>query len=728
MRKKLLLTSFVLGLAGAAFAQNTIETKTMQHFSKHNANLFQHHKKTGSRNATCGPDTAMYSFLKDYFADPSGSGLWADYMVGPNRTWSQGFELDGSATISGITFYGFVQDDLNPLQTISAKVYLYNVDGAFMPTTPIDSALVTVGTTPNLYSVDFATPLNVNSDYAVAVRNPVSTDTLAIVMNNASASTYGEGLGWRRFGSGTWNTAVAYAGQDVEPIIAPHISFDVVTDYSLSPSATECLGTPISFTNVSTDPAVYASRFYSYGAFNSYWGTAVGDSAYYWNMDDGTFIWDQNALYTYAAAGSYDVTLYTITGLYTACIDMKVSTITINSDDASITSTSPVCEGTSSFDLVAATSGGTWSGPGITDANAGTFDPTTAGVGMHTISYLTNGTCPATGTTTVTVAEIPVLTVSDPAAVCEPTTVDLTDAAVTAGSTGNGTLTYWTDAAITSALSSPGAVGTAGTYYIQSVSAPGCADTASVVVTTNPSPVLMISDPASVCEPNTIDLTDAAVTAGSTGSGTLTYWTDAGATSSLTSPAAVATGGTYYIQSDLSGCTDIESVSVTIDPLATSSFTVDNSTEPIIAFTSTSSNETSYSWDFGDGSLADITANPTHVYTANGSYTVTLTVGNNCGSDVSTDVVVITGIGINENSMDLLSVYPNPSAGIFTVDLGVITEATVEVYNVLGSKVFAKVSNTQISKIDLSAFETGVYVLKVRTENAQTVKQITITK
>ncbi|MCF8257382.1 MAG: gliding motility-associated C-terminal domain-containing protein, partial [Flavobacteriales bacterium] len=84
-------------------------------------------------------------------------------------------------------------------------------------------------------------------------------------------------------------------------------------------------------------------------------------------------------------------------------------------------------------------------------------------------------------------------------------------------------------------------------------------------VTVTASAVLNITDPASVCAPATVDITAAAVTAGSTGVGTLTYWTDAGATAPLNNPNAVAATGTYYIQTGTGACAAIAPVTVTID-------------------------------------------------------------------------------------------------------------------------------------------------------------------
>ncbi len=61
-----------------------------------------------------------------------------------------------------------------------------------------------------------------------------------------------------------------------------------------------------------------------------------------------------------------------------------------------------------------------------------------------------------------------------------------------------------------------------------------------------------------------------------------------------------------------------------------------------VSFTDQSTgNPTSWSWDFGDGGTSTV-QNPTHTYQNAGTYTVTLTATNDCGSDTETKVDYIT--------------------------------------------------------------------------------------
>ncbi len=105
-----------------------------------------------------------------------------------------------------------------------------------------------------------------------------------------------------------------------------------------------------------------------------------------------------------------------------------------------------------------------------------------------------------------------------------------------------------------------------GTYTFRVTNSSGCispeSEQAEISLPSNPT--LMITDPPSVCEPGTADLTAPGITKGSTKGLTLTYWYDAKATIPLEDPSSVP-GGTYYIKGTATwGLSDIQPVTASV--------------------------------------------------------------------------------------------------------------------------------------------------------------------
>ena len=238
----------------------------------------------------------------------------------------------------------------------------------------------------------------------------------------------------------------------------------------------------------------------------------------------------------------------------------------------------------------------------------------------------------------VTINPKPNLVITNPLAVCSPGTVNITAAAVTAGSTAGVTLTYWTNAAATIPYTTPTAA-TQGTYYIKATSAAGCVDIKSVVVTVNILPTLVVTNPLAVCSPYTVNITVAAVTAGSTAGIALTYWTDLAATIPYTT-ATAATGGTYYIKATTAaGCIDIKPVVVTVNPLLAPTVNCGTSTTNSVAFTwAAVAGATGYnvSYTINGGAANNIGAI---------GNVLTYTVNSLIGGDVVVITVTPTGVG-----------------------------------------------------------------------------------
>ncbi|HLK96717.1 MAG TPA: T9SS type A sorting domain-containing protein, partial [Hymenobacter sp.] len=79
-----------------------------------------------------------------------------------------------------------------------------------------------------------------------------------------------------------------------------------------------------------------------------------------------------------------------------------------------------------------------------------------------------------------------------------------------------------------------------------------------------------------------------------------------------------------------------------------------------------------------------------------------------------------------------ISVFPNPSSGLFTLDVrgaNAKNGLQVEVINTLGQRVHAAtVRDNAASKLDLSTLATGMYTLKVQNGTEFSVRQLSVLK
>jgi len=78
------------------------------------------------------------------------------------------------------------------------------------------------------------------------------------------------------------------------------------------------------------------------------------------------------------------------------------------------------------------------------------------------------------------------------------------------------------------------------------------------------------------------------------------------------------------------------------------------------------------------------------------------------------------------NSINI-SVYPNPTSGTIEVRSEKLEVRSIEIYNLLGEKVYSSIINSQSSIIDLDA-PNGIYLLKIKTDQGIANKKIVISK
>ena len=110
-----------------------------------------------------------------------------------------------------------------------------------------------------------------------------------------------------------------------------------------------------------------------------------------------------------AGPGNHTIT-YNVTDV-NSCSAMDTEEIFVRgAPDGTITPVDPFCIYDAPYDLEAATPLGTWSGNGITDTVTGIFDPSVAGLGRHSIAFVTEADeygCSGNDTTEIAVVDLP---------------------------------------------------------------------------------------------------------------------------------------------------------------------------------------------------------------------------------------------------------------------------------------------------------------------------------
>jgi len=155
-----------------------------------------------------------------------------------------------------------------------------------------------------------------------------------------------------------------------------------------------------------------------------------------------------------------------------------------------------------------------------------------------------------------------------------------------------------------------------------------------------------------------------------------------------------------------------------------------------VTFSDLSLNDpTSWSWKFFGGSPGAYNGQdpPPITYNNNGTYNVKLTVSNDLGSNFITKVnyINVGDVGVDESSLDeVLSIYPNPTKGSFTLDLGNLNLKDVQL-SVMDAK--GRIVHTQIipdgSKqvsVNINDRPAGIYMLRLQAGDTFVDRKITL--
>lgn len=162
-------------------------------------------------------------------------------------------------------------------------------------------------------------------------------------------------------------------------------------------------------------------------------------------------------------------------------------------------------------------------------------------------------------------------------------------------------------------------------------------------------------------------------------------------------------------------------VIVTPNPVADFSYEVNASNNGEVTFTNTSLNSDNYTWDFGDAIGTSTNLNPTYTYTESGTFNVTLTsTSSTCGNDSKTLSVTvnITTLGISENTLETLDIYPNPFNNSINIILpNTLNNVTIRLYDLSGRIIYntrkTVIENNRLEITNLNTLSKGTYILQI---------------
>ncbi|MCW3070856.1 MAG: C-terminal target protein [Bacteroidetes bacterium] len=403
---------------------------------------------------------------------------------------------------------------------------------------------------------------------------------------------------------------------------------------------------------------------------------------------------------------------YTVTGTdVNGCMNTATATITVNTLPTVTAMASPttVCAGDNATLTGMGASTYTWTG-GVTDNVA--FTP--ASTATYTVTGTDVNGCMNTGTAIVTVNTLPAVTaMASPAAVCAGDNTTFT---------GTGASGYtWTGGVTDNVAFSPASTAT---YTVTGTDVNGCMNTATATVTVNTLPVVTaMASPAAVCAGDNATLT---------GMGASSYTWTGGVTDNVAfAPASTAT---YTVTgTDVNGCMNTATVTVTVNSLPAVSFTPFTSPvcDDALAFTLSGGSPAggSYSGTSVSGSMFDPTA------AGAGMHIITYTVSdvNSCmGSDTaSITVTVCTGLSGNTSSPGIL-IYPNPNNGTLTIEINNagVPEMRISITDLQGKEVHNSVEQNMTvgykKTISMDGIAKGIYYIRFSTATDVTVQKLII--
>ena len=467
---------------------------------------------------------------------------------------------------------------------------------------------------------------------------------------------------------------------------------------------------------------------------------ATGGSTYTWSPATNLNVTNNDTVLSSPAGSAGTLIVYTSTGINAAgCIGTDTIHVTVRATTTIEVQAIPndtICIG-ELLVLNGASGGGaalsqfSWS-PGGATSQSITIAPSVSA--PYSIQAVNAYGCPTADTLPIEVisAVLPVinsLTASNNASYCN----GLTPVTLTVAGTG-AVSTTWTPSTglnMTSGntvLASPTGVGSSILYGVTLTNSGGCSTSDTIRVYSHALPTVSVQ-----ATPNDTICIGESVTlmAQGTSLADTFHWVPTNdMTQSITVSPASHTMYVVHVISGVSGCPNSDTLHVEALAVPVASYTFTPPVDSIVTFTNTSTNGTSYLWDFDDASGSTLQNPPPHTYSVNGTYSVKLVVTNGYCTDSVTHLVDIT-VAVNElNAGNGLSVFLNQSTDMAYVRFNSTqSKAVLQIINSLGQIVSERVvtstgNNAYKEEVDMSYLPAGVYSIHISTSSANFSKKL----
>ncbi|MDO8366277.1 MAG: PKD domain-containing protein [Saprospiraceae bacterium] len=543
---------------------------------------------------------------------------------------ANGLTVNFTNTTSGATSYSWDFGD-NSNSTDANPSHTYATDGTY---TVILSATNTCGTVTKTQTVTVAT--TPTAGFTASATSGCAPLTVQFTNTSSANST---NFDWQ-FPGGNPSSSTAQN--------PPSVEYALPGTYTVTLTASNSAGSS-TFTQVIVVNAGPTANFSSNVSVltATFTNNSTNGLAYNWDFGDGSNnSSDPNPTHEYAADGTYTVVLTATNNCGSSTFTQTVVITTEPGAGFSVSTTSGCAVLTVNFTDISSGNPVSWEWdfPGGTPSSSTEKNPT--------VQYFTPGVYDVTlvvtsiGGSTSSFTQPGIITVNS--APSAGFTSSVNDATVTFANTSVGATSYiWTFGDQSSSLEEnpTHTYANDGVYTVILIATNNCGSTIfeqTVVVVTPPTAGFSVSS-ASGCVPFSVQFTNT-----SSSNATTFAWEFPGGNPSTSSdPNPIVTwntAGVYTVtltaSNSAGSSTSTTTITVGVGPTPGFTYQIGGLTA---VFTNTSSNGDSYLWDFGDGSDTSTDVNPNHTYTQPDSYTVTLSVTNECGTVTITQTVVVEG-------------------------------------------------------------------------------------